>query len=256
MTQIADTVLAVLSGLEIDGNAVRIRQQLDRKLYVEVNKVLEALGGKWDRKAKAHLFLDSDPADEIDAVVVSGAYLDRKKVYQFFETPDDLADRMVDEAEISPFHSVLEPSAGHGKIVRAIWRRYPGHSVSMVELDPKNCERLTGLADVEGAGNTFVLEGDFLTGMRSPKWGRILMNPPFTRLQDVDHVTHAFNLLRPGGRVVAIVSESPFFRQEAKAAAFRGLVMACGRSEQLPGDAFRESGTMVRTRLVVLDKET
>ena len=40
-------------------------QRLDRKVYLEVNKVLECLGGKWDRKSKSHIF-ESDISDRID----------------------------------------------------------------------------------------------------------------------------------------------------------------------------------------------
>ena len=40
------------------------------------------------------------------------------------------------------------------------------------------------------------------------------MNPPFDRLQDVRHVTHAFSLLAPGGRLVAVMAEGVTYRED------------------------------------------
>lgn len=80
------------------------------------------------------------------------------------------------------------------------------------------------------------------------------MNPPFANLQDVDHVTHAFNFLKPGGRLVAIMGEGAFFRQDRKAQEFRALLDVHGISEQLPAGSFEASGTNVNTRIVILDK--
>ena len=83
---------------------------------------------------------------------------------------------------------------------------------------------------------------------------------PFANGLDIDHVRHAFDQLAPGGRVVAVMSEGPFFRQDRKASEFREWLDAlAGESEQLPEDsfrgveAFRETG--VRTRLVSIEKE-
>ena len=42
--------------------------QLDRKTYLEVNKVLEALGGKWNKKHKAHIF-ETDPTPQFTKAV-------------------------------------------------------------------------------------------------------------------------------------------------------------------------------------------
>ncbi len=54
--RLSSEALRVLeSGVEVKGSSLRITQQLDRKLYTAVNKVLEALGLKWSRKEKAHV---------------------------------------------------------------------------------------------------------------------------------------------------------------------------------------------------------
>jgi len=86
------------------------------------------------------------------------------------------------------------------------------------------------------------------------------MNPPFEKGQDIEHIRHAYELLAAGGRLVAIASEGPFFRSDAKSVAFREWL--CGLDdafdEVLPADtftgvaAFRQTG--VKTRLLVLNK--
>lgn len=73
----------------------------------------------------------------------------------------------------------------------------------------------------------------------------------------MDHLQHAYALLDDGGRVVAILSEGCFFRQDRKTADFRRWLSSVGaRDEQLPEDTFyhSERRTGVRTRLVVIEK--
>jgi hypothetical protein len=103
-----------------------------------------------------------------------------------------------------------------------------------------------------------VERGDFLE--YEGQYDRVVMNPPFELGRDIEHVCHAFRLLAPDGKLVAIMSEGPFFRSDKQASAFREWFdEAAGESEQLPenafngSDAFRQTG--VRTRIVVLNKE-
>ena len=74
---------------------------------------------------------------------------------------------------------------------------------------------------------------------------------------DIKHTQYAYNLLNPGGRLVAIMSESPFFRMDKEAVAFRNwLDEVNGSSEKLPQGSFLDSerSTGVATRIVVIDK--
>jgi 16S rRNA G1207 methylase RsmC len=57
--------------------------------------------------------------------------------------------------------------------------------------------------------------------MATGAYDRIVMNPPFENGQDIAHVEHAYELLSPGGRLVTVMSEGPFFRQDKNAASFR-----------------------------------
>lgn len=64
-------VLDVLAEASIEGNALTFKQDYDRKLYEETKKVLEAIGGRWDRYQKAFLF-PGDAAEVIGEIIRSG----------------------------------------------------------------------------------------------------------------------------------------------------------------------------------------
>lgn len=85
---------------------------------------------------------------------------------------------------------------------------------------------------------------------------RIVMNPPFELEQDIAHVRHATSLLRPGGRVVAILSEGAFVRQSRGAQAFRQwLAEHQDVTEVVPAGAFAQTQrpTAIRSRIVVIE---
>lgn len=70
--QIAPDVMEVLRAAHVtDTSVVLPAGQLPRDLYVNVNKVLELAGGKWNRGAKAHLFA-SDPREKLGLAMESG----------------------------------------------------------------------------------------------------------------------------------------------------------------------------------------
>lgn len=78
--KIPDEILAILSKCEVEGNILFLPQeQLDRKTYLAVNKCLSNIGGKWNRKAKGHVF-DHDPSDDLDSMLLTGETVDMKKV--------------------------------------------------------------------------------------------------------------------------------------------------------------------------------
>ena len=99
----------------------------------------------------------------------------------------------------------------------------------------------------------FVVGRNFLEHKGS--YDRIIANPPFSKQQDIDHIMHMHSLLKPGGILVSVVSESPFFRINKKSVAFREFLEA-NNAEIIPLDtgAFKESGTMVKTRIIKMEK--
>lgn len=90
-------------------------------------------------------------------------------------------------------------------------------------------------------------------------YDRIIMNPPFSDRRDVQHVQHAYDLLKPGGRLVAIMGEGSFFGTDKKAQAFREWLESVGGTEEkLPEGSFNDPTlpvtTGVNARMVVIDK--
>lgn len=240
---IDEKTLAILSRVTVDGNNIFLTcGQLDRKQYQAVNEVLENMGGKWNKKAKAHVY-EADPTDALEQVLLSGEIVPPKK-YGYFPTPPELAKRVIKLAEIEPGMTVLEPSAGQGGIADHIPE---GCAVDCVELLPDNVRVL------ESKGYR-VQPGCFLSIAAKGLYSRVVMNPPFEKQADIDHVLHAWNCVAPGGRLVAIMASSVAFRENSKTVGFRELLDRHGFMEHNPAGAFKASGTMVNTVTVVLDK--
>jgi len=244
MTKISNQVLDVLNDSRIENNVLFLPgTQLERKLYLEVNKVLETIGGKWNKKTKGHIF-DSDVDELINEMINTGEYTDIKKVYQFYPTPLNILRQMIELADLRSGDTVLEPSAGDGAIVAEILKIT--HLVVAIELNRKCCKELEKILN-----ESRVLNHDFLEAEPAKVYNKIIMNPPFSKQQDIDHILHAFKFLKPGGTLVSIVSEAPFFRENKKSIDFRNWLAANHAINYiLPEGAFKESGTMVKTRII------
>lgn len=247
--KIREEILKILDRCEIKGNIIFLPQmQLDRKTYREVNKHLENLGSKWNRKVKGHIF-DSDPTDSFENMLLTGETTDLKKEFQFFETPPELAKKMVEMAELKKTDMVLEPSAGLGAIVKHIENgRLFFNDINQNFVDSLAYDLMVAGKDIFSQGcQNFLKTND--------KFDKIIMNPPFTKQQDVDHILHAYSLLNPGGILVSIVSEGPFFRENKKSMAFREF-LAENSAEIIknPEGTFKASETMVSTRIIKIRK--
>jgi len=248
-TRVPDDVIPILRRSTFAGNVLTLPEQLDRPTYLRVAKVLTAARGKWDRKAKGHVF-PFDPRELISAAVEDGVVVDAKRTLQFFETPEDLAERMVGLSGIGRGEIALEPSAGMGRIVRRLMAR--GAMVDAVEIDPENCKALRAIPDIR-----CVCEQDFLEYAKvdAAQYDAVQMNPPFSNNQDIRHIRAAWPFVRPGRRLIAICSEGPFFRQDAAATEFRAWLDEIGADAvKLPDNTFRESGTGVAARIIFAAK--
>lgn len=255
MKKIDQEVIAVLTRSHIQGNIVVLPPgQLDRNLYQRVDKVLKAAGGKWDRRSNGHIFADGDAVGAMDPILIAGEYRDSKQDFGQFDTPPAVIDRVMEIADIKPGEWVLEPSAGLGNLAVAAIER--GALVETCEIDPKRAAalvmritKLTSPAAAESTGR----HADFLTVEPGdqPAFDLVLMNPPFARQADIDHVLHAAKFLKPQGRLVAIMSPSWQFRENAKSIGFREfLAEREAEVEALPDNSFKASGTGVNAVVV------
>ncbi|MGW0252628.1 hypothetical protein ACWDYH_38995 [Nocardia goodfellowii] len=140
---VSDSVREILIKAHIHGNRLVLPEQLSPAEYRQVNKVLETMGGKWDRRERAHLF-PGVPSETVAAAVAGGQTpnLNNKVAHAYFATPASLATRLVrsEHCAISTLEAgaqVLEPSAGDGAFVRAILQANPDVHVTAVEPDPE-----------------------------------------------------------------------------------------------------------------------
>ncbi len=247
--KISNNILTILGQCRVEDSVLYLPDvQLARQDYVSVNKVLEILGGKWNRKVKGHVF-DYDPEDALEAVIVTGEVTDQKKEFQFFETPPDLAERLCDMAELTADSVVLEPSCGKGSIADAVWKRKPKRLLG-IELNTGMNRYLT-----EKEYETQVGQG-FLAFETEECFDRIVMNPPFSKHQDTIHVQKAFDLLEPGGILVAIIGICFRFRTDRVYTQFRNFLEKHNTEvTELPEGTFKESGTMVRSCIIKIRKD-
>ena len=147
-----------------------------------------------------------------------------------FPTPPDLAARMVEEAGIREGHRVLEPSAGTGNLLREI-AKTSTRDVVAVEVNGQ----LADMLRQSFARPTIHVErADFLEYQDAKGFDRIVMNPPFDHGVDIKHILHAFEMLRPGGVLVALCATGP--RQEDK------LKPLSDSWEELPSGTFEGTG--------------
>jgi len=236
--KIEQHILDIIEEGKTDGNLFFLpNRQLDRKVYQDVNKVLGCLGGKWNRKFKAHVF-ESDISGAIDDVLLTGEVISKKQEFQFFETPEPIVNQLIELAEIEVGHKCLEPSAGHGNIAEAL-REIVGDNVTCVEMMPENVAVLV-------SKGFQVHEGDFLQYLSGVGYDRIIMNPPFTRQQDIAHVEKALMHLKDGSILVSVMSVGVTFRHDKKTTDFWYKLSGYDYEIiELPIGAFKVSGTMV-----------
>jgi len=252
---ISKEAMAVLAECTVQDKVIRINSgQLDRKTYEAVNVVLDALGGKWDRKNKGHI-CSYDPSDALASVVSTGQVPDKNPL-AYFPSTQVVVDSMIDRLILygtNKVCTILEPSAGDGAIVAALRQRIPRSiGIVAVEIDPGRAQQIRDrkLPDVE------VIEADFLQWQ--PARGgfeAILMNPPFRTpnlpLAYLDHIERALSMRAKEGILLAVTPIGwQYSGNRARLVQFREMVEREGYTLELPEKAFSSSGTDVRSCVV------
>lgn len=224
------------------------------------NRVLADYYGEVVGDGKDTPAAEPDPLDNVK--------LTPAKRFGFYPSPAAVAEVVVEAAESAAYGMaaavaasgrrlrVLEPSAGTGALVARLRSGPLGTAyVRGIEVQPD-------LATDLRARRLFddVVCADFLLAakdMEPDYFDVVVMNPPFDRERDIDHVNAAFGLLRPGGVLVAVMSAGSEFRETAKAVAFREKMRANGAKwRDLPAGSFSEVGTNVNTLVLTVRKRT
>lgn len=238
----------VLQNCTVEGTTVKLPNiQLNRKLYQEVAKSLELIGGKWKGGKVLGFVFATDPTDLLEEIA-NGEKRNLKKEFQFFATPEKLADELVYLADLKQHDTILEPSAGQGAIIKAINK--------VCDVVPDCFE----LMDV----NTIILNksrlrfnligADFLSHS-GKTYTKIIANPPFTKNQDIEHLNKMYECLAFGGRLVCITSESWVNGNHKKQVEFRDWLEEVGAEIiDIEKGTFKESGTMVGGKIIIINK--
>ena len=246
--KIAPHILTVLQQATFnEPSTIILNGELDRKTYTDTNKLLESIGLKWNRKLKAHISSE-DVSEKWYNMIDSGEWVDVQKEYQYFPTPKEIVQQMIDMVNWNNVESCLEPSFGTGNILK----EFP----LMTDITVYGCELNTDMfnktiKEVGNLENVELFNMDFLDFNKSVDC--IIANPPFTKLQSIKHFNHMVELLNPNGQLVCILpsgdydkSSSIKLRQEfAKFVDDNNCEVV-----YLDNGDFKESGTMVKTIIV------
>ena len=169
----------------------------------------------------------------------------------YFPTPAPVVSAMLDRAQLEPGLTILEPSAGSGNIADAVRAKLPNAEIYCFELNPR-------LAQILKLKGHHIDGDDFMADEPIARiFDRILMNPPFEKQADIDHVRKAHRLLKPGGLLISVMAPGFEFRQDRKSSDFRAWLDEMGGTwEDLPAESFKASGTGVGTKLVTIPAAT
>ena len=242
--KIEQNILEILQNSITKENQLFLQGTLDRKDYVKVNKVLEAAGGQWNKKFKSHVFT-TNAEERLEQILLTGEVEIPKDEFDYFPTPEIVVEKMIEKADPKPGMKMLEPEAGQGAI--AIPFKKLGCEVTCYELSEKNFNILKDLG-------LNVFQKDFLQVEPEEIFDLVVMNPPFSKQQDIKHVLHAYKFLKPNGKLVSVMCSNILWRDNKLTNEFRKFVQENGEIEKLPDQSFKSSGTLVGTVVVTLKK--
>ena len=248
------TVKEILKQSTIENQVLKLPDiKLERKQYLDVKKSLDLIGGKW-KGGKVQGFIFPEDPTKLVKEIIKDNQPNLKKEYQFFSTPDHVAHILMSFADITNIKtiSILEPSAGQGAIVDAIYRVYPAVKVYAYEAMDVNRKILkTKYKDK----NFKLLGNDFLECKK--KFDLIIANPPFTKNQDINHIKHMYICLNDGGRIISIASNHWRESNNKKETQFKKWLddLDSKVAAELNNEEFKSSGTLTSSCVLVIDKK-
>jgi len=175
---------------------------------------------------------------------------------QFYPTPEEVVRLLVRDLPVPRGGRVLEPSAGNGNIAKALAGR--DLTIDCIEVHAGRARATEAL----GLETVSVRCANFLRVPAEPIYDAVVMNPPFSGTHWMDHVRHAFDCLKPGGVLRAVLPATAELSTSRRHEAFRLWLDSetdaprsyRGRWEDLPEESFAEAGTRINTVILSIRK--
>lgn len=168
------------------------------------------------------------------------------------ETSTFVAKELIKNAEMVPYLTVLEPSAGSGKIIDTFHEMYPDEDNEIIwdciELNLEKCQ----LLHKKGYN---VSRTDFLKYEFDKKYDRIVAAPPFINNSDVLHIQKMYTHLKEGGIISSLTSPFWLTNNEVHQIEFRKwLEDKDYKLIMLPDNSFIEKNKTVPTAIIIIKK--
>ena len=168
------------------------------------------------------------------------------KDLQYYPTPVGVVQRIIDNLYQLEGKRVLEPSCGCGRFMDAL--RKAKAKPYGVEVDPSRA------VQCRAKGHT-VLLANFLETVPTGDFDLVVMNPPFYGKHYAKHVRHAFEFLKEGGKLVAILPATARYDHglldDLGVGPYRG---SSSKWDDLPVGSFSDSGTNINTTVYTIFK--
>ena len=269
-------------GFEINGNRLEIPKDFFIHNYNEVKQIMKNFEGKYSKNG----FEFPYPAEQVLERIRNKETTNLKKTFQFYGTPEKLC-KILCEHAFDPYENkklkILEPSAGQGAIIDSVldWFKFESvhceiDSITAIEYMTENYQVLQNKYH---DNNLIKLKNmDFLEYDKYINYFDIVIaNPPFSNGQDIQHFMKMFEVCKPGGIIVSIMSNGFIYNSQKKFQKFRDFIGlpfdaqtryaakgGCEASSEngdlilktFESGEFKESGTNVHTVMIAMRKNT
>lgn len=197
-------VVTELANSDISTQFIKVKAySINKAIEKELHSVLKQIGGVLTEKPREKYYynvfsFDYNVYEVIEEIIKTGEIPDHKS-YQFYPTPENIAQDAVVMADIQEGNTCLEPSAGIGGIADFM----PKDKTTCIEISELHSRILKD----KGFN---VVTGDFLklAEKTSKRFNRIIMNPPYSEGRWKAHLEAASSLLDKNGKLVAVLPAS------------------------------------------------
>lgn len=241
-----------------DNSCVLTFKPLTNDEYDSIKYIVESANGHWREKLKGFQFdysiqdVNNRLVDILNRQSIIISEVQKFQIEnQFYPTPEYIAFKMCCDANISSHHTVLEPSAGKGDLLRQIQKFSTNYTA--VESNRENAEYLKRTFN-----NVYnmTFENYYRRIFYKTRFDRIVMNPPFANALDIKHIMMAFELLKDDGKLIGLMAENSIYYDRPITKVFNQFLNDTNAHvSQIPHGSFRDSGTLVDIIQIEIDKK-